>query len=831
MPLKINIKSKVGNLVYSIESIYGFCAVREVFERILKTTKLNIMKRIVLSLITILALTTSSFTQVAINETGADPDPSAILDLQSTTKGFLVPRVSTTERNQIGTTQGGLLVYDTDTESFWYYSNLEASWVEINSGTAVSEIDDLSDAKSDGTSVFLGTGAGSVDDGSNNNSSLGVNSLHYNTSGTHNTSVGSENMYRNTTGSRNTVIGRRGNYYNQEGTNNTIIGYWAGAGSSAHNKSGNVFLGYMAGYYETGDNKLYIQNSSSSTPLIGGDFASGFVDINGDLNLSGLLRIESGSPGAGKVLTSDADGDATWSSPTVYASSINDLSDAGSDAANLFLGDESGINNNGLNFNTGIGIEALKTNSTGISNTATGMGAMQYNTTGYENTSNGHLALQNNTTGNANVAFGKEALLNNTTKSNLTAIGFQSLYYNGTGSTLSTESVENTAVGSKTLYANTLGSQNTAVGTESLKANTTGSGNTSTGAFALDSNTEGDQNTAAGAFSLTNNTTANGNTAFGYKASYSVSDGNYNSSFGLNALYSTTSGTYNSAFSYGSLFLNQTGDENTAFGYKALYSNIIGNENTAIGSRAGYNALGSGNVFIGRYAGYYETGSNKLYIDNSNTSTPLIYGDFDTDEVIVNGSLETTSAISSDVDITAGDDLNAVDDVFVGDDIEVTGDYKYASSRTKILKIPAASFSLYSNQDADRAVYNDYAEWKLDDGNGSGAFDIHAGVTLPEGAVISRFSFYYRTYKDDLYVDLRRKEQFTNFDYQNMSEGSILSDSQYSITRNDDTSINFPIIDNYNYFYYIHVSLNTWDDGGFVKFYGAEIEYTITELK
>ena len=41
------------------------------------------------------------------------------------------------------------------------------------------------------------------------------------------------------------------------------------------------------------------------------------------------------------------------------------------------------------------------------------------------------------------------------------------------------------------------------------------------------------------------------------------------------------------------------------------------------------NTAGSGNVFLGNEAGYKETGSNKLYIDNSDTSTPLIYGQFD----------------------------------------------------------------------------------------------------------------------------------------------------------------------------------------------------------
>ncbi|MCP4091224.1 MAG: hypothetical protein GY746_15750, partial [Gammaproteobacteria bacterium] len=45
------------------------------------------------------------------------------------------------------------------------------------------------------------------------------------------------------------------------------------------------------------------------------------------------------------------------------------------------------------------------------------------------------------------------------------------------------------------------------------------------------------------------------------------------------------------------------------------------------------------NVFLGYMAGYSEHGSNKLYIENSNSSTPLIYGEFDNDIVAVHGSL------------------------------------------------------------------------------------------------------------------------------------------------------------------------------------------------
>ena len=51
------------------------------------------------------------------------------------------------------------------------------------------------------------------------------------------------------------------------------------------------------------------------------------------------------------------------------------------------------------------------------------------------------------------------------------------------------------------------------------------------------------------------------------------------------------------------------------------------------------------NVFVGYQAGYNETGSNKLYIDNSNTSTPLIHGDFDTDKVTINGNMTVTGSL------------------------------------------------------------------------------------------------------------------------------------------------------------------------------------------
>src|SRR6476661_334658 len=56
---------------------------------------------------------------LAINTDGSKADPNAIVDIKSTTKGLLIPRMSTPSRLLIPQTTG-LLVYDTDTKSFWY---------------------------------------------------------------------------------------------------------------------------------------------------------------------------------------------------------------------------------------------------------------------------------------------------------------------------------------------------------------------------------------------------------------------------------------------------------------------------------------------------------------------------------------------------------------------------------------------------------------------------------------------------------------------------------------------------------------------------------------
>lgn len=396
-------------------------------------------------------------------------------------------------------------------------------------------LNELGDVKSnDFTSLYVGLNSGvSENDSFLDNTALGTFSLRYNTGGNHNTAIGSS-VLTNNQGSKNTAIGSYSLISNISGERNLALGYLAGRNSVGN---GNIFLGNEAGSNETGSDKLYIENSNSATPLIGGDFSTDEVTINGS------LAIVDGTEGVDKVLTSDANGKASWqTASTGGATELNDLSDAKYDGSSVFIGNSSGLNDDATtNYNTGVG----------------------------------HFSLHSNTSGSANTSVGNDALYKNTTGSYNSAFGFRALYENTTGS-------YNTAYGYQVLYHNTTGEQNTASGRNALFQNTTGSNNTAYGWSVLSNNTTGYNNTAIGNYVLPRNTT--------------------------------------------------------------------GHSNIALGSYAGfYNVSGSGNIFLGRDAGYNETGSNKLYIENSNSATPLIGGDFSTNQVTINGTLDVSGNLTANL--------------------------------------------------------------------------------------------------------------------------------------------------------------------------------------
>jgi len=70
--------------------------------------------------------------QVAVNTDGSTADASAMLDVKSTARGVLVPRMSTTQRTAITAPATGLLVFDTNTNTFWFFNG--ATWIELGAG-------------------------------------------------------------------------------------------------------------------------------------------------------------------------------------------------------------------------------------------------------------------------------------------------------------------------------------------------------------------------------------------------------------------------------------------------------------------------------------------------------------------------------------------------------------------------------------------------------------------------------------------------------------------------------------------------------------------------
>ncbi len=84
-----------------------------------------------LILMLVMPMVLSAQSGVSIGKMGARPSKSAILDIVSVNKGLLIPRMTTVDRTNIVpmNTENGLLVYDIDFSTFWYWDGI--AWIEI----------------------------------------------------------------------------------------------------------------------------------------------------------------------------------------------------------------------------------------------------------------------------------------------------------------------------------------------------------------------------------------------------------------------------------------------------------------------------------------------------------------------------------------------------------------------------------------------------------------------------------------------------------------------------------------------------------------------------
>jgi hypothetical protein len=77
------------------------------------------------------------YTQVGVGTT--NPDASSILDVESTDKGMLIPRLTTAQRNAITTPANSLMIFNTTTNRFEYNSGTPGAplWSYINPDSSV----------------------------------------------------------------------------------------------------------------------------------------------------------------------------------------------------------------------------------------------------------------------------------------------------------------------------------------------------------------------------------------------------------------------------------------------------------------------------------------------------------------------------------------------------------------------------------------------------------------------------------------------------------------------------------------------------------------------
>jgi trimeric autotransporter adhesin len=248
------------------------------------------------------------------------PDNSALLDLTSTSKGLLIPRMTLAQRAGIKSPATGLMVYQIDFFTGFYFfdgvvwkglyaRNTEGAvtsspepytttttanaWnIGGNSGlnadinflgtldttSLVFKVNNYRSGLIDYRfgNTYFGYRAGYRSHGFNS-IAIGAYALHDSNMGLNNIAIGYQSLLNSQTGSDNVALGANSLYSNMTGSQNVGIGTQAGQRSEG---DGNIFIGYKAGSSETGDNKLYIDNSFQDVPLIYGDFEKSRVGIN-----------------------------------------------------------------------------------------------------------------------------------------------------------------------------------------------------------------------------------------------------------------------------------------------------------------------------------------------------------------------------------------------------------------------------------------------------------------------------------------------------------------------------------------------------------------------
>ncbi|WP_158085106.1 tail fiber domain-containing protein [Niastella vici] len=265
---------------------------------------------------------------VAINTDGSAADATAILDVKSTSKGMLIPRMTTAQRTGIATPATGLLVFDTDTNAFWYYNG--TGWTKLDMAG-----NNWSTTGNSGTTIgtnFIGTTDDIPFTVKVNNQVAGYVSSTVNP-GRNNTSWGYLGLGQNTTGRKNVAIGSQALMANTTGQNNTALGYQALMSVTTGN--GNTAFGSQALFYNlsAGNTAIGVQSLFTNTNgynNVGVGISSMALSTSGSYNTgiggNSLISLTTGVDNTGIGYGADVSSGALTNATAIGCTAIVDAS-------------------------------------------------------------------------------------------------------------------------------------------------------------------------------------------------------------------------------------------------------------------------------------------------------------------------------------------------------------------------------------------------------------------------------------------------------------------------------------------------------------------------
>jgi hypothetical protein len=193
----------------------------------------------------------------------------------------------------------------------------------------------------------------------------------------------------------------------------------------------------------------------------------------------------------------------------------------------------------------------------------------------------------------------------------------------------------NIYIGEQAGFSNVVRSDNIGIGFNAMRLDVLGSNSIAIGSYALETSDESDESIAIGRGALAQRTKSFGNVGVGHRTLSLEARGDRNTALGVDAGRTTA------------------GDDSVYIGYEADEESS-GGQNVVIGADSGVQNIAAGNpsgrVLIGYNVWNNQPGDNILAIENSNSVTPLIYGEFDNDIVRIGGQLQ----VGSSNDVTAG---------------------------------------------------------------------------------------------------------------------------------------------------------------------------------